>query len=423
MTMSLFLSRRCCAVLAAFVMAALLNGCGGGLLAGVGSGGSGLAEGTISGFGSVIVDGIEYDDSILGSGADDLRLGQRVRLVYGASNVAQSLVLLPQLRGPVDGAPDENGWMRVTGQWVRLVRSEDDVTRSGATTLGGYTAALDIRTGQDATVYGSWVFDASKAAYVVVATRLERLDGAAEPVLTGGVVQSLSAHGFRLNQPGGTEVQAATLPPLDNGQVVQVSVARSALAGVPLWATQVANGSLGALDLAGYDGIRLGGLASSYDAANRVVVIQGTRVPLAVSASVDAAGLAEGQFVRIESNGARQGGGLVGDAAAMRPPTGAVAPGADDAGDTNVLKGTLSGVDWNAATVRFTLRGTPVTAEAAVVGAACRGAASGTLYVEVRGRVPVPGAALSATQVDCSTQLPAADAVARIDPQPPPAAL
>jgi hypothetical protein len=403
-------------------MTLLLNGCGGGLFAGVGSGGSGIAEGTISGFGSVIVDGIEYDDSVLGSSADGLRLGQRVRLVYDEANAAQSLVLLPQLRGPIDSAPDENGWMRVTGQWVRVVHNDDDITRSGATTLGGYGAIAEVRAGQDTVVYGSWVFDASKQAYVVVATRLERLDGAADPVLTGGVVLSLSAHGFRLNQADGTEVQAADLPVLENGQVVLASIARSALARVPLWATQVANGSLGGLDLAGYDSVRLGGLASSYDAAARVVVIQGTRIPLAASASVDAAGLAQGQFVRIESAGARQDGGLVGDAAAMRPPAGAVAPGADDAGDTNVLKGTLSGVDWSAATVQFTLRGTPVTANAAVIGTVCRSTpASGTLYVEVRGRVPAPGATLSATQVDCSTQLPATAAVAQVDPQPPPA--
>ena len=44
----------------------LLAACGGGGsvdVAGVGSGGSGVASGSVTGFGSVIVDGVEYDDS------------------------------------------------------------------------------------------------------------------------------------------------------------------------------------------------------------------------------------------------------------------------------------------------------------------------------------------------------------------------
>ena len=45
----------------------LLASCGGGgiadLAGGVGSGGSGLAEGTVTGFGSVIVDGVVFDDT------------------------------------------------------------------------------------------------------------------------------------------------------------------------------------------------------------------------------------------------------------------------------------------------------------------------------------------------------------------------
>ena len=51
--------------LASALAASLLIACGGGidLAGGVGSGGSGLAEGTITGFGSVIVDGTRYDDS------------------------------------------------------------------------------------------------------------------------------------------------------------------------------------------------------------------------------------------------------------------------------------------------------------------------------------------------------------------------
>ncbi|MBL8459664.1 MAG: hypothetical protein JNM92_09915, partial [Zoogloea sp.] len=52
----------------------IVSACGGGGstdLAGVGSGGSGVASGSVSGFGSVIVDGVEYDDSAATRQAED----------------------------------------------------------------------------------------------------------------------------------------------------------------------------------------------------------------------------------------------------------------------------------------------------------------------------------------------------------------
>ena len=58
-------------------------------MAGVGSGGSGVASGTVTGFGSVIVDGVEYDDSGASRQSEDaagglvnapVKLGQQVQV-------------------------------------------------------------------------------------------------------------------------------------------------------------------------------------------------------------------------------------------------------------------------------------------------------------------------------------------------------
>ena len=110
------------------LMSCWLAGCGGAgsdLVAGVGSGGSGVASGSVSGFGSVIVDGVEYDDASAahlvenGNGSwvnADVKLGQRVRLVYAGSQVAQRVEVQAQLRGPVGSVVDANGRVQVLGQ-------------------------------------------------------------------------------------------------------------------------------------------------------------------------------------------------------------------------------------------------------------------------------------------------------------------
>jgi hypothetical protein len=400
------------AVAGAYLLAALalfLSGCGGGSdYAGVGSGGSGIAEGTVSGFGSVIVDGVEYRDSGIDAATlASLRLGQRVRLVFDADNTAQSIAVLPQLLGPVNVAPNADGWMQVAGQWVRVVQNAADASRSGVTVLGGYTGTGGIATGQDAAAYGSWAFDASKAAFVLVATRIERQTAAADPVLTGGVVQApLAGVGFHLNSPVGTAVVAEGTADLSAGQVVTVQVDRAALGTTPLHALAMQNNSLGALDLAPYTQVRIGGLASSYDPASRTVTIQGTPVPLAAGLVVDVAGLASGQFVRLDA-GPAGNGTLLADASSVRSVT--FTSGSTGSGDgINQLKGVLSGVDWTAAVVSFTLRGVTTVASAVAIDPACRAVSAGTAqYVDVQGAALVPGATVVANRVVCSADVPA----------------
>ena len=92
----------------------LLASCGGGgiadLAGGVGSGGSGLAEGTVTGFGSVIVDGVRFDDSQAkvteegpaGVREATLKIGQRVRISSNANNIAESIEVITELIGPIE---------------------------------------------------------------------------------------------------------------------------------------------------------------------------------------------------------------------------------------------------------------------------------------------------------------------------------
>jgi hypothetical protein len=108
------------ASLAAVLVA--LNGCGGGgggdSLAGIGGTGK-IASGTITGFGSIFVNGIEYDidtaslevndNDSAGLSQDDLRIGMVVTVtavVDGDTGVASLVVYDNEIEGPVSGLTD-----------------------------------------------------------------------------------------------------------------------------------------------------------------------------------------------------------------------------------------------------------------------------------------------------------------------------
>ena len=101
-----------------------LSGCGGGgggsTVAGIGGTGK-IASGTITAFGSIWVNGIEYDidsaslevndDDGAGLSQDDLRIGMVVTVtavVEGSSGVASLVVYDNEIEGPISGITDED---------------------------------------------------------------------------------------------------------------------------------------------------------------------------------------------------------------------------------------------------------------------------------------------------------------------------
>lgn len=173
--------------LATIAGAALIAACGGG--GDSSSGSSSYAVGRISGFGSIIVNGVHYDDSRArvvdedgqSRGRDDLKLGMVVEL--SASNfsssgtpsaTAQSIEMSSLLRGPVDSvAADALG---VLGQTVKLTATTvvDD-------SLAGGVAG--IRVGDVLKIYGT--FDRTSGTYT--ATRIESAAGTSSYRIRGVV--------------------------------------------------------------------------------------------------------------------------------------------------------------------------------------------------------------------------------------------
>jgi hypothetical protein len=175
------------------VAGSILVGCGGGGEGGVGTGGTGTyALGTITGFGSIIVNGVRFDDSeasVLDDddttrGRDELKLGTTVAIdgsairsdAAGRSATASRIRLRSELAGPVSAVDAAAGTLELLGQTVRV----------GALTvfddrLAG--AMASVVAGQTIEVYGQ--YDAATGRYD--ATRIEPRDASAPWHLRGPV--------------------------------------------------------------------------------------------------------------------------------------------------------------------------------------------------------------------------------------------
>ncbi len=425
MLRALQLSRRwhalVCWLLAATT--ALLVACGGGDLTtagGVGSGGTGLAEGTVTGLGSVIVDGITYTETNAAVVADnesgqpgnaDLQLGQRVRLVYGQVNgadTASRIEVLPQLKGPVTAVASAAGQLQVMGQTVQV---QSTGTQS-QTVLAGVASVSALAVGDVVEVHGSWQRDAATARYQLVATRLEKIAATAAATdsirLLSGVVHGLSSTSagmvWHLNAADGVAVltTSASAPAgLANGSLVRVWLTTAALASQPLPALRTALADLATATTTDAD-IRFSAQAASYNATTRTLEVQGVKLSLPSGLVLDEDALGKGGYVTVSLS--RKGGQLQ------------VVNASAQAGGTALsreieLKGVLSGIDFSISPVVFDMRGTTVQAARSVLDADCLLAGTGDVYMQVQGRMPAGSTTLQASRVQCKAQAPNADAV------------
>lgn len=180
-----------------------LSGCGGG----VGEGGTGYASGPITGFGSVIVNDIVFDDSVAAvedsDGASrtraDLRLGMTVEIDSGA--IASGGALARRVRyesaivGPVDTL-EADGFV-VLGQRIAV----DESTFFDTDIAAGLSA---LATGDVVEVYG--LFDAGLGR--LRATRVEKRTTAPLAYRVRGIVNALDATGLQPTLRVGTAVFA-----------------------------------------------------------------------------------------------------------------------------------------------------------------------------------------------------------------------
>jgi Domain of unknown function (DUF5666) len=369
-----------------------LLGCGG-----VDSGGTGsptYASGPITGFGSVIVNGVHFDDSSAAitdddgtpRSRDDLRLGMTTEirgstLTTDASGTSTSqattIAFRSELLGRVDAIDTAGNTLVVLGQTVVV----NATTVFDDASLGGGLSALAV--GDTVEVYA--LFDAATGRYA--ATRIERKAAVLAYRLRGMVSQlDLVAKTFNIGSERISYAALAGPAPtaLANGNFLRVRVQTAKVGGAWLVAA-LADGRQRLDDL---DTVRLEGLISAFVSPTQFSVNGVAVSGIGISPP---AGLALG--VRVEVEGTVRGGVLVASKLTVKAPN-------DPTFHVFELRGPIVSVD--PARLAFVLRGVTVryrlggltdfrdgTAAQLVSGAS----------IEARGLLSADGTQLVATRI------------------------
>ncbi len=334
--------------LAALLLA--LSACGGGVETG-GTGAGAYVQGPISGFGSVIVGGVRFDDrSAVIEDPDgtvrrreDLRLGMRVEVESGPIGddgsggrvaTATRVRLASELLGEVGFIDAPNARMLVLGQLVRLTPATVvDGLAGGATTL---------QVGDVVEVHG---FFAATEGYL--ATRVERRNPAPASYRVRGLVRDLdtAASTLRIGLQVFDLGMVGVPPGLDNDQFVRLSLRTAQVGGRwPVTAISVDSPSAGDRDEAEVEG-----LITAFTSATQFAV-NGIRVDASQATFMDpSSGLREG--VRVKVRGLSRAGVLAATTVDIRSDDDGFIEGVD-------LRGAIGSV--NAAAQTFTLLGSVV---------------------------------------------------------------
>jgi multidrug efflux pump subunit AcrA (membrane-fusion protein) len=369
----------------------LLAGCGGVDSGGTGTGSdSTLAVGSITGFGSIIVNGVRYDDALAAISDDDgvvrtnaeLRLGMNAEVIASAVSVvdgvatasASSIRVRSMIEGPIESIDLATGQLVAIGQNVLVVDS----------TVFDLGEAVPLAVGNLIEVHAT--LDVARLRYV--ATRIERRAALARYKLRGAVNEldlvgrTLRMGALRIDWSGVSPAEpASTLAP---GRMLQIM-----LAPTPATGTRTAL-SIRAdmLPLADRDRVELEGRVTAFTSITEFQV-DGVSVD-ARGARFDggAAGLVQG--AKVEVKGSLRSGVLLAIEVEVE----------DDAGGDQSfeLHGSIESVD--AAAMRFVVRGVTVgwNADTRFDSSSPADLVVGR-RVEVRGRLSSDGQAVDATLI------------------------
>ena len=279
---------------------------------GVGSGGTGISYGTVTGFGSVIVDGVHYGDASAEVQTEDntpaeARLGQSVAVTHNAQREATRIEVRAQLRGPVDTLGTSS--LRVAGYAVDVIAATD-TTRQATVVQDEQGNAVDVLALQgDVEVHGVWL--PSGATYRLAASRIEQLASPASRVLVSGVVTQESGKHFALNG-GDTQFQGSSATA--RGQYVATEIARAQwntgqsapyALELPLRSRAEESGRSSAVPKMQ---IELRGTVLGLNASRSVLKVRGVRL-LTLPAALDSC-VQEGVFVEVKAQTSSRAPGL-----------------------------------------------------------------------------------------------------------------
>ena len=360
--------------------------------------------GSVTGFGSIVVDSVHYDDSSASviraksSGVlanSDARLGQRVVLTLDTRGAATKIEVLPELEGAVASIDAALSRFVVNGLTVAI----NTDSAAGPITVfgGGYTNFADIRTSDQIEIHGLAKADTAPGAaantYVVQATRIEKQSDPLIELRAGGYIQNLAAASGKttftlgaLTVDATTSVVKPSGSTLVNGQYVSVQT------------TQTITGNLMSAssirivdrkkDSTPNETVRIASKISAIDTAASTFVLDGVTVSSkSASLSPKGATVTVGVYARatglFDANGVLQATDIK-----LR----------DESAPQVEIRGTVAKFT---SLTDFTVRGVPVDGSAAKLSSCpTSGLAEGQL-VKLHGSITLTSPKVKASEIEC----------------------
>ena len=420
------------------VVGLALAACGGGGATvastggGVGTGGTGISMGTVTGFGSVVVDGTAYssatpvyyegtdNDETAPASSEAVELGDQLRIALDANGNPSTVVIQPELMGAVSNlSVSPSGGFTVNGVAVQV--NVDPAIGPmtyyvGLAGYGGLAAAMQVE------VHGVYGVDTAGQGYIR-ATLIEQLPSTSRVTRITGLVSQLvlNADGSGSFNIGGVSVRyaAARVMPagvtLANGQLVNAWSNVTSAPGVitaSVIRIRTLQGVSGPVQISGLvagltgSGFQLSGIP--VDASSRAAPDANTPSPASVLP-----GLAPGQYVVVQGQAdAATGAVVAGKIQVYAAQPAPVALHGTITGFVSASNFLVRGVSVDATTAAFTPAGTTFAALANGVFVDVTGTVSGNKIVA--STVTVQGTPPAGRTVDYQgvvSQCPASSAV------------
>ena len=200
-----------------------------------------MASRTVQGFGSVIVNGVHYEDrgvdivfddrTIRGDGGsttqDNLRVGMVVRVDFDSASAVKGFTVDSALSGRVESVVDANRFV-LMGQTIRIddttTRYEDKVLRTGLIPAVGDTVRVQGLVASSGAVTASYLQKLSTASGQVEAKGVVANHNGTNTFSIGTLTVTYTTAATTSDKPAGTW----------NGHVVEVKGSSCSGAGVPL---------------------------------------------------------------------------------------------------------------------------------------------------------------------------------------------
>lgn len=398
-------------VIAAACVALALSACGGGGGGGTTASGStstvlstSTVSGTVTGFGSVIVDGVRIDDSTVTATVEtendstqtaEVEIGQHVEVEHDSNNVAKAIRISSELEGTVTAVDAGAGTLAVLGQTATV---NADATLGPVTVFKApYTGLADIAVNDVVKVHGLVKVDAAGKSSIQ-ATRVEKkISSNANRVR--GIVASLSttAKTFRVGDLVVSYANARITPAsrsLKDGDEVSLWIPLNATyTGTAINASKV---KIRTLEGVSQDReAKVGGAVSDLDATAKTFTLDGVTVDASQARFVPAnkafADLRDGTYVRVQGTTLADG--------SLKAATITLRAMEKGSGREVELHGTILNYQSNA---NFTLRGVQIDASTATISCTGTTALGNNVQVEVEGRLTATGTVV-AKEVKCES--------------------